>query len=357
MSLLVFYVLLALVISFLCSISEAVLLSIRRSYVQTLRSEQPETAKMLSGLLKNLDRPLSAILSLNTIAHTVGAAGAGAQAAAVFGDAIIGVFSAILTLLILVLSEIIPKTLGATHWRALAPIVGRSLVILITLLKPFVWLSELITSVITSGKASIAFTREEFAAMVDIGATQGQLEHHETRIFQSIMNLDELSVSDIMTPRLVVFSLAESTTVATFVETHASQPFSRIPVYGENQDDVTGFVIKSDVLMHFAKGHGETFLADVKRPIMTIPETLSLSNLFDALIERRDHIALAVDEYGAVEGLVTLEDVVETVLGLEIVDEHDKVEDMRALARKKWEDRASALGIDPNRLTETSKTE
>lgn len=354
---LIAYVSLALFVSFLCSISEAVLLSIRRSYVQTLQAEKPETAKMLSGLLENLDRPLAAILSLNTIAHTVGAAGAGAQAAVVFGDAIVGVFSAILTLLILVLSEIIPKTLGATHWRTLAPGVGRSLVVLITALKPFVWLSEMITGVITDGKASIAFTREEFAAMVDIGETQGQLESRETRIFQSIMNLDELRVSDIMTPRLVVFSLAESTTVAAFVDAHADQPFSRIPIYGATSDEVSGFVIKSDVLMHFAKGHADKCLADIKRPLTTVPETLSLSKLFETLIENRDHIALAVDEYGAVEGLVTLEDVVETVLGLEIVDEHDKVDDMRALARKKWEDRASALGIDPNRLIDNSGRE
>jgi len=356
MSLLVFYVLLALVVSFLCSISEAVLLSIRRSYVQTLKDKSPETAGMLSGLLETLDRPLAAILSLNTIAHTVGAAGAGAQATAVFGDAVIGIFSGILTLLILVLSEIIPKTLGATHWRRLAPVVGHSLVWLIKVMGPFVWLSERITSVITDGKASIAFTREEFAAMVNLGETQGQLDSHETRIFQSIMKLDDLRVSDIMTPRLVVFSLAESTTAAAFVDDHADQPFSRIPVYGETPDEVSGFVIKSDVLLHFAKGHADTCLADIKRPLTTVPETLSLSNLFETLIGNRDHIALAVDEYGAVEGLVTLEDVVETVLGLEIVDEHDKVDDMRALARKKWEDRASALGIDPNRLSETPKT-
>lgn len=357
MTLLISYVLLALVISFLCSISEAVLLSIRRSYVQTLQAEKPDTATMLTGLLENLDRPLAAILSLNTIAHTVGAAGAGAQAAAVFGDAIIGVFSGILTLLILVLSEIIPKTLGATHWRRLAPVVGRSLVWLITLMKPFVWLSERITSLITDGKAGIAFTRDEFAAMVHIGAKQGQLESRESRIFQNIMKLDGLGVTDIMTPRLVVFSLAETTTVATFAKTHAEQPFSRIPVYGETPDEVSGFVIKSDVLTQFAKNEGEKTLGDIKRPLTTVPETLSLSDLFETLIEKRDHIALVVDEYGTVDGLVTLEDVIETVLGLEIVDELDTVEDMRALARKKWEDRASALGIDPNRVIDASDSQ
>ena len=347
---LIAYVTLALLVSFLCSISEAVLLSIRRSYVLTLKKEKPGTAKMLSGLLEELDRPLAAILSLNTIAHTVGAAGAGAQAAAVFGDAAVGVFSGVLTLLILVLSEIIPKTLGATHWRTLAPAVGRSLVVLIALLKPFVWLSERITRLITKGKASLAFTREEFAALVDLGAKQGQLESRETKVFKNIMKLDRLQVRDIMTPRLVMVSVPESETVAQFTEAHAIKPFSRIPVYAETPDEVTGFVLKNEVLTRFAQGDKDVALRDLIRPLPAVIETLSLSVLFETLIEDRNHIALAVDEYGGVEGLVTLEDVVETVLGLEIVDEHDTVDDMRALARKKWSERAAALGIDPNSL-------
>lgn len=353
MTVLVLYVLLALVISFLCSISEAVLLSIRRSYVQTLKADNPKTAEMLVGLLENLDRPLAAILSLNTIAHTVGAAGAGAQAAFVFGDAIIGAFSGILTLLILVLSEIIPKTLGATHWRRLAPMVGRILVWLIRVMKPFVWLSEKITSLITDGKASIAFTREEFAAMVDLGAKSGQLEAREMRVFKNILKLDRLQVEDIMTPRLVVFTVSENETVADFANAHADQPFSRIPVYGESPDTITGFVIKSDVLTRFVRDDRDMTLAEIKRPLPTVLESLSISVLFETLIEKRDHIALVLNEYGTVQGLVTLEDVVETMLGFEIVDEYDTVDDMRALARKQWQDRASALGIDPDRLHQT----
>lgn len=358
MTLLIFYVLLALVVSFLCSISEAVLLSIRRSYVQTLRTEKPDTAKMLSGLLENLDRPLSAILSLNTIAHTVGAAGAGSQAAAVFGNAAIGIFSGILTLLILVLSEIIPKTLGAAHWRVLAPGVGRALVILITVMKPFVWMSEKLTRMITDGKASIAFTREEFAAMVDIGAKQGQLEKRETNVFRSIMKLDRLQVKDIMTPRQVMFTLPDATTIETFVKDHSGEPFSRVPVYGDAVDDVTGFIIKSEVLAAYATaedGQTEHAIGTLKRPLPVVLETLDLAVLFETLIENRDHIALAADEYGSIEGLVTLEDVIETVLGMEIVDEADKVEDMRALARKRWEKRAAALGIDPDTLVNNAE--
>lgn len=353
MTLLVFYVLLALVVSFLCSISEAVLLSIRRSYVQTLKTEKPKTAKMLSGLLENLDRPLAAILSLNTIAHTVGAAGAGSQAASVFGDSAIGIFSGILTLLILVLSEIIPKTLGATHWRWLAPGVGRALVLLIAMMRPFVWMSEKLTGLITDGKASIAFTREEFAAMVDIGAKQGQLEKRETSVFRSIMKLDRLQVKDIMTPRQVIFTLPESTTVAAFVKDHTQEPFSRIPVYrGDTVDDVTGFVIKSEVLAAYAMDQRDQTIGTVKRPLPVVLETLDLSALFETLIENRDHIALAADEYGSIEGLVTLEDVVETVLGMEIVDESDKVTDMQALARKRWRERAAKLGVDPDTLAD-----
>ncbi len=357
MTLLVSYVLLALVVSFLCSISEAVLLSIRRSYVVTLAKTRPETAKMLTGLLENLDRPLAAILSLNTIAHTVGAAGAGAQAAFVFGDAVVGVFSGVLTLLILVLSEIIPKTLGATHWRALAPTVGRSLVALIALMKPFVWMSQKITGAISHGQASIAFTREEFVAMVDIGTKQGQLEQRESRIFRSMMKLDKLRVKDVMTPRNVVFTVPAKTTIAEFVKEHSDQPFSRVPVYGEEIDDINGFVIKSDVLTRYAKDGGSMPLAEIKRAIPTVLDTLSLSTVFERLIEDRNHIALVVDEYGEVEGLVTLEDVVETVLGFEIVDESDPVEDMRALARKHWRERAAALGVDADALLESGGTE
>lgn len=364
MTLLVFYVLLALVVSFLCSISEAVLLSIRRSYVETLQTEKPNTAKLLSGLLENLDRPLSAILSLNTIAHTVGAAGAGSQAAAVFGDAAIGVFSGVLTLLILVLSEIIPKTLGAAHWRRMAPGVGRSLVILITVMKPFVWMSEKITRALTGGKASIAFTREEFAAMVDLGAKQGQLEHRETSVVRNILKLDRLQVKDIMTPRQVMFTLPEATTINTFVKEHAQEPFSRVPVYDETVDDVTGFVIKSEVLAAYATGaiagdgaHDAEAIATLKRPLPVVLETLDLAVLFETLIENRDHIALVADEYGSVDGLVTLEDVVETVLGMEIVDEFDKVEDMRLLARKRWRTRAAKMGVDPDTLTDITKSD
>lgn len=352
MTWLIVYISLALIVSFLCSVSEAVLLSIRRSYVHSLAEEKPQTAKMLTGLLEKLDQPLSAILSLNTIAHTVGAAGAGSQAAVVFGDAMVGVFSGVLTLAILVLSEIIPKTLGATHWRALAPVVGRSLVILITVMKPFVLMSEKITQAISKGKGSIAFTREEFAAMVDIGAKQGQLEEREIRIFRNIMKFDELQVKDIMTPRKVVFAVPESISVTVFVDKFAQQPFSRIPVYDGSPDDVTGFIIKNEVLTRFAKGPKDVPVGEFKRPLTAIPESLSLSVLFETLVENRDHIALVADEYGGVEGLVTLEDVVETVLGLEIVDEVDKVEDMRTLARKRWRDRAATLGIDPDTLME-----
>ena len=353
MTLLVFYVLLALVVSFLCSISEAVLLSIRRSYVATLTKTRPATAKMLTGLLENLDRPLAAILSLNTIAHTVGAAGAGAQAAIVFGDAVIGVFSGVLTLLILVLSEIIPKTLGATHWRALAPTVGRSLIVLIALMKPFVWMSQKITGVISHGQASIAFTREEFAAMVDIGTKQGQLEQRESHIFRNMMKLDKLRVGDVMTPRSVVFAVPAETTIAEFVNEYSNQPFSRVPVYGSDTDDINGFVIKNDVLTRYVKDGSTLPLAEIKRALPTVLDSLSLSTVFERLIQDRNHIALVVDEYGEVEGLVTLEDVVETVLGLEIVDETDRVEDMRALARQHWRDRAAALGINADALLET----
>lgn len=220
---------------------------------------------------------------------------------------------------------------------------------------PFVWLSEKITRMITKGEASIALTREEFAAMVDIGGKQGQLEQRETRMFRNMMKLDKLRVSDVMTPRQVMFAVPDSTPISDFVETHAQQPFSRIPLYGKAPDDVTGFVIKSEVLTRFAKGERDIPLSEIQRTLPTVLDALTLSALFEVLIENRDHIALVADEYGEVEGLVTLEDVVETVLGLEIVDEHDTVEDMRTLARKNWRERAAALGIDPSGLLDGEK--
>lgn len=351
MILLVFYLLLAILVSFFCSISEAVILSVRPSYVATLERKGVRGAKSLKRLRSNLDRPLAAILTANTIAHTVGAAGVGAQSAIVFGNAYVGVTSAVLTLLILVFSEIIPKTLGATHWRKLAPVFAPLIEGLTNLLLPFVWLSERLTRLMSpSGSKGFTFSRDEIEAMAEIGEREGLLQSKEHKIVANLMRLQQLSVRDIMTPRSVIFSAPASMTVQEFFSSHSTKQFSRIPIYKANPDDVTGFVLRTDLLMAQAKDEFERPLSDFRRDFIALLDSFSASDVFDKLMHEKSHIALLVDEYGTVQGLVTLEDVVETLIGLEIMDELDTVEDMQALAYRRWRDRMAALGIDPDSL-------
>jgi len=354
MSLLIFYLLLAILVSFFCSVAEAVLLSVRPSYIAALEIKGAVSAKKLKKMRDDLDRPLAAILTANTIAHTVGAAGVGAQATVVFGSEYIGLTSAILTLLILVFSEIIPKTLGATYWKQLAPIFAVLIEGLTRLLLPFVWLSEKLTRLISrSGASAYTFSRDEIEAMAQIGAKEGMLETKELKIVSNLMRLHRLSVRDIMTPRPVIFSVSEKTTVKDFFAAHSTKPFSRIPVYCERSDDVTGYVLKSDLLIAQAKDQFDKTLTEFHRPFLMLPDALTASQIFDRLMHDKSHIALVVDEYGAVQGLVTLEDAMETLIGLEITDELDKVEDMQALANKRWRERMELIGINPDSLKST----
>jgi CBS domain containing-hemolysin-like protein len=345
MGLLLLYVALALGVSFLCSIMEAVLLSVTPSYVAALEREEDPIGERLHQMKENIDRPLSAILSLNTIAHTVGAAGAGAQAAVVFGEAYTGVIAAILTLLILVFSEIIPKTLGAVYWRTLAPFVVRLLVPTTLSMWPLVKLSQGLTYLLSQDDDEAAFSREEFTAMAELGEEEGVFEEKESRILRNLFRFNSLRVKDVMTPRTVVFDLAENQTIGDVVEEHDEFRFSRIPVYDEAPDDVTGYVLKDEMLLRAAQEEHDVLLEDIAREILVVRETLPLPDLLERLLDRLEHIALVVDEYGGVAGVVTMEDVVETLLGLEIVDEADSVEDMQALARQQWFKRARDLGV------------
>ncbi len=352
MTLLILYLLLALCVSFFCSISEAILLSVRPSYIAILEQKNSRSAKILYKLHHKLDRPLAAILTANTIAHTVGAAGVGAQAAILFGNQYLGVTSAILTLLILVLSEIIPKTLGATYWPQLAPVFGPLIDKLTLILHPFVWMSEKLTRLLSpSGASAFTFSRDEMAAMAKIGAREGLLEDKELKIVVNLFRLRRLSVRDIMTPRPVVFSVPVSTTVQEFFSHHSEIPFSRIPVYGHGPDDVTGYVLKSDLLMAQAKDQFDRQLSEFRRSFLIIPDTLSASGTYDRLMHEKSHIALVIDEYGTIQGLVTQEDIIETLIGLEITDELDSIEDMQAFANKRWRERMKAIGIDPDSIT------
>ena len=357
MTLLWFYLALALVVSFFCSISEAVLLSVRPAYVGALRSGADgggRGAAALERLLANLDRPLAAILTLNTVAHTVGAAGVGAQAAKVFGDAYLGLTSGLLTLAILIFSEIIPKTLGAAHWKALAPTMGILILWLTRALAPFVWLTERITRLTSrTGTSAFTFSRDEIEAMAEIGAREGLLGDQERQVVSNLMRLEQLSVRDIMTPRTVMFSLPSRLTVSEFFKRYADEPFSRIPVHDAHPDDFHGYVLKLDLSMAQARDQFDRTLGEFRREFLAIPDATSASAAFDTLTRESSHLALVVDEYGSVQGLVTLEDVLETLIGLEITDESDTVEDMQVLARERWRQRIRKLGIDPDSLSDS----
>jgi CBS domain containing-hemolysin-like protein len=346
MVLLIVYVLVALGFSFLCSIAEAVMLSVTTPHLALMEREGKRSAALMRSLKSDINRPLAAILTLNTIAHTVGAAGAGAQAAVVFGNAYVGIASAVLTLLILILSEIIPKTLGALYWRRLVPATAYAVRLLIWVLYPFVLLAEALTRGLSHSTEMTGFSREELAAMAEQGAKEGGLAKHETNILRNLFRFEDITVEQVMTPRTVVVAAPCRMTVDDFVERYEKARFTRIPIYSTSPDVFEGFVLRGDVLLAHARGELAKPLNDYRRPLMALPNKASLRQAFESLVGQRTHIALVVDEYGMVKGIVTLEDVLETLLGLEIVDESDKTVDMQALARELWRRRAHEMGLE-----------
>ncbi|CAH0532374.1 hypothetical protein VST7929_00203 [Vibrio stylophorae] len=335
MLLLAVYITAAIGVSFICSILEAVLLSITPSYIATLRQHQDPAAPKLSKLKADIDRPLASILTLNTIAHTAGAAGAGAQASTVFGSEWLGLFSAILTLGILFLSEILPKTIGATYWRQLAPWTARMLEIMVWCLRPFVWLSEQVTSRLSRGKQDPKL-RDELSAMALMASETGELAEDESRILGNLLMLREVNVTKVMTPRTVLMRVPASQSVDQFLSKNAKTPFSRILVYGDHKDDILGFVHRLEVFAYHHRREGNTPLSELMRPLPVLMKSVSLPRCFDILMKARSQLGLVVDEYGDVQGLVTLEDIFEQLLGQEIVDEADRITDMQKLAHKRW---------------------
>ncbi len=341
------YVLAALGFSFLCSVAEAVLLSITPSYIEGLKDKQPVLAARLKRLKQdNVDQSLSAILTLNTIAHTVGAIGAGAQATILFGSTWFGLFSAAMTIAILFLSEIVPKTVGAVYWTKLTGPTALFVNTLILFLYPIVWLSEKMTKFIAHGKSMPLFNKDELIAMTRAGAAAGQIRDKESKIIQNLFRFGSLKVTDIMTPRSVISALSETMTINDALKKITETPFSRLPLYRNHLDDITGFVLKDDVLIFAAQKRSSERLKALKRKIVVVPESLSLAALLERLLKERQHIAVVVNEHGGTSGLLTLEDLIETLMGMEIVDETDDVVDMRALARNRWMERAKAMGLD-----------
>ncbi len=345
MVLLFFYLFLALFVSFLCSVLEAVLLSTPLTYLKTKQAEGYRTASLLIGLRQKIDRPLSAILSLNTIAHTIGAAGVGAQATRIFGELYFGIISAVLTLLILVFSEIIPKTIGANYWRSLAMLSGRIIRVLIVLMYPFVILSEIITRVFSSDNADHTVSREEISAMANIGTKEGIFEEKENKVIQNLVRLRTVKVGDIMTPRVVVTLADENLSLEEFLKNKNFYHYSRIPLYAKNQDNITGYAVRKLTFEKFARDRTGLKLKDLRRDIVAIPSSQPVLQVWETLLEKKEHIALVVDEYGGMDGIVTLEDIIETILGLEIVDEKDEIVDMRQYARQRWQERKAKYSV------------
>ena len=346
-SLLVFYLALALGVSFACSIFEAVLLSITPGYVAALEKEGSAAAERITKLKQSVDRPLAAILSLNTVAHTVGAAGVGAQSAKVFANVPMGIISGVLTVLILFVSEIVPKSLGATYWKKLAPAVAATLVpvTFVMTITGFVPISSWVTRKLGGGKHGAEPSREEISAIAERGARQGVFAGSEGRVLGNLFQLAELRATDVMTPRTVIFAVPETETVGALVERDDSIRFSRIPIHQGTLDQVTGYVLRSDILLRAARDQHDTLLSDLRRELKTVPDEQPLSELLEGLLEHQTQMALVVDDHGTATGLVTLEDVVETLFGTEIIDEADNVADLRELARKKWQERAQRLGM------------
>ena len=343
--LLIFFISLSLIVSFLCSISEAALLTMTPSYIDTLSEEDPKGAMLLKNVkVDNIEKSISAILTLNTVAHTLGSLGAGAQAVIVFGNAWFGVFSAVMTLVILIGTEIIPKTIGTAYWRRLAiPVAYYVRAINIALL-PIIWVTEKISRLLTRGNQESSFNRHEFLALANQGESSGQMTEMETRIIKNSLALGMINVEDIVTPRSVVTAFDENVTVGDVFARYPKLPFSRFPIFNEDLDNATGFVLKSDLLIAKANQEIHTPIKQFRRDIHFVFAKLKLFDLLDLMLKQRVHIALAVGEFGEVKGLVSLEDVLETLLGLEIVDEFDRVDDMQALARQLMDRRMHRLG-------------
>ena len=347
MTILLTYLGIALVFSFLCSVLEAALLSTTPLFIRMKQSEGKKYANSLNNLKKNIDLPLSAILTLNTFAHTIGAAGVGSQVQKLWGNEYLSLASLILTLIILILSEIIPKTLGAIYWKEMAAFTTTALKVMIySPLYPFIILTNFITKRLKRDRnMTSAISKSEFRAITDSVIEEGVFEKEETQILQNLMKFQSIQVNSIMTPQVVIVAAEEDTRIEEFYESHEEIPFSRIPVFQKELNNITGFVLKDELMEMIIEENGNQPLKSIARPIRTVNEEMPILRLFYKLIELKAHIAMVVDEYGMVSGLVTMEDVFETLIGLEIVDEMDSVEDMQVLARKNWETRAKKLGL------------
>jgi len=338
MTLLLVYLVIAIGVSFLCSILEAVLLSITPSYLEKLTAERPRSGQVIARVKGRLDESLSSILILNTFAHTMGAAGVGSQALQIFGAEWETLIAVLLTLAILYFSEIIPKTLGATFWRTLAVPAAFVITWLVRLVYPLVWISTRLTKLFSHGKGN-EITREEIIALASLMHRDGTLISQENEYLANMLNLREMRTEQILTPRSVVHMLDENLTVTEALDQQQTRQFTRMPIYGQDRDDITGKVIRGDLFEAERSGKGTEPVKHFARDILRVSQKLPVQQLLDLMIKQHLHLVLVDDEFGQPAGIVTLEDAIETLLGREILDERDTVADMQALARDRYRDR------------------
>ncbi|MDO5655586.1 MAG: CNNM domain-containing protein [Flavobacteriaceae bacterium] len=359
MSIIIIFFVVSILVSFICSLIEAVLLSITPSYSKKLAREGSASGAYFEEIKKDIDKPLSAILTLNTIAHTVGAIGVGAQAGKLWGNHFFNVLgiqisyesivATFMTLAILILSEIIPKTIGANNWKSLIGFTAKTLKIMIFILSPFVWISQLITRSLKKNKDESVLSRSDFKAMAESVEESGELQKSEYKIIKNLLGFEELNALDIMTPRTVIAMADENMTIQDYYKmVNRKMPYSRIPLFDHAPDNITGVLLKDDLLQQLVDGAGHKKLKDIKRNIVAVNESLSLPHLFELLVQKNNHISMVVDEYGMVQGLVTMEDLIETLFGREITDETDNITDLQQYAREQWQKRSQNLGIDLN---------
>ena len=327
-------------VSFICSVLESVLMSTSLSYINLREEEGYAPAKLMRSYKEDTSRPLAAILSLNTIANTIGAAGVGMQVTAVFGSKWFGLMSALTTILILFFGEIIPKVIGTTYWRELMGITARIIRVLIFVLYPLVLLVELISRMVPDNEDDPSVSREEVLAMVNVGEEEGVVDEDENKIFSNLMRLDSIHAYDVMTPRVVAKIAPENMTLRAYYDSDEYDHFSRIPLYNPTAPEyITGYVLRNDALEELTEDHFRKTLGGIKRPLPAFDQDLTLGTIFDSMLKQKSQIAQVIDEYGMFVGILTLEDIIETIFGLEIIDENDTVIDMQQYARERWEQR------------------
>lgn len=330
---------LVLGVSFVCSLCEAVFLSISPAFVEVEAEGKSKSGKLLKHLLDNSDRSISAILTLNTISHTLGSAWIAYQVHQIFGESWVTICSVFLTFMVLIFSEIAPKTIGKNHTKTLAPFVSYSIQLMIVVLWPLVKLSEFVSKALSTPSEEPDITRDEMIKHAELGVEEGTIKAKESTIIRNLLKLDKIYVSDIMTPRSVFTALEAAMTVDEVARKYKPIRFSRIPVYDDSLDNIIGLTHRYKILEALSQDQHTKTIRELIMPIANVSERMTVSQALDFFIKEKDHLALVTDEYGVITGLVTLEDTVETLLGVEIVDEFDNIEDMRKYALEQWQQR------------------